>query len=71
MVNPYLTGTCTLQDMPSFAWRTHPTINWKIHRIWSTDWFKHREAEIERLLKTLSASSEGAKTEMAQIESKF
>ncbi|MDM8561990.1 hypothetical protein QUF54_01390 [Candidatus Marithioploca araucensis] len=26
MVNPYLTGTCTLQDMPSFAWRTHPTL---------------------------------------------
>jgi very-short-patch-repair endonuclease len=23
---------------------------WKIHRIWSTDWFKNRNAEIERLL---------------------
>jgi len=27
---------------------------WKIHRIWSTDWFKNREAEIGRLLETLS-----------------
>ncbi len=44
---------------------------WKIHRIWSTDWFKHREAEVERLLKTLSASSESAKTEMAKIESEL
>ncbi|OQY54862.1 MAG: hypothetical protein B6247_09990, partial [Candidatus Parabeggiatoa sp. nov. 2] len=26
---------------------------WTVYRIWSTDWFKHREAEIERLLKTL------------------
>ena len=24
---------------------------WKIHRIWSTDWFKNRSAEIDRLLK--------------------
>jgi very-short-patch-repair endonuclease/DNA polymerase III delta prime subunit len=24
---------------------------WKIHRIWSTDWFKNRDAEVERLLK--------------------
>jgi len=23
---------------------------WKIHRIWSTDWFKNRNGEIERLL---------------------
>jgi very-short-patch-repair endonuclease len=27
---------------------------WKIHRIWSTDWFKNREVEIERLLRALS-----------------
>jgi very-short-patch-repair endonuclease len=24
---------------------------WKIHRIWSTDWFKNRDAEVERLLR--------------------
>ena len=24
---------------------------WKIHRIWSTDWFKNRNSEIDRLLK--------------------
>ena len=26
-------------------------LGWKIHRIWSTDWFKSRTAETERLLK--------------------
>lgn len=26
---------------------------WHIHRIWSTDWFKNRENEIERLIRTL------------------
>jgi very-short-patch-repair endonuclease len=28
-------------------------LGWKIHRIWSTDWFKNREAEIRRLLKRI------------------
>jgi very-short-patch-repair endonuclease len=28
---------------------------WKIHRIWSTDWFKNRDAEVERLLQRLAA----------------
>ncbi|MBE9563535.1 MAG: hypothetical protein IMF12_11810, partial [Proteobacteria bacterium] len=27
---------------------------WKIHRIWSIDWFKNRETEINRLLQALS-----------------
>ncbi len=27
---------------------------WKIHRIWSVDWFKNREKEIQRLLNTIS-----------------
>ena len=28
---------------------------WKIHRIWSTDWFKNRDAEVDRLLKRVRA----------------
>jgi very-short-patch-repair endonuclease len=28
---------------------------WKIHRIWSTDWFKNRNAEIDRLLHRVRA----------------
>lgn len=29
---------------------------WKIHRIWSTDWFNNREAEIKRLLQKVEQS---------------
>jgi len=29
---------------------------WKIHRIWSVDWFKNREAEIERLLQVVQGT---------------
>lgn len=29
-------------------------LGWKIHRIWSTDWFKSREGEIKRLLKRIN-----------------
>ncbi len=28
-------------------------LGWKIHRIWSTDWFKSRESEIKRLLRRI------------------
>ncbi|HEU4882802.1 MAG TPA: DUF3320 domain-containing protein [Longimicrobium sp.] len=29
---------------------------WQIHRLWSTDWFKDREGQIERLMKLIEAS---------------
>jgi very-short-patch-repair endonuclease len=29
---------------------------WQIHRVWSTDWFKDREGQIERLMKLIEAS---------------
>ena len=29
---------------------------WPIHRVWSTDWFKDREGQIERLMKLIDAS---------------
>jgi very-short-patch-repair endonuclease len=28
-------------------------LGWKIHRIWSTDWFKSRDGEIKRLLRSI------------------
>lgn len=28
-------------------------LGWKIHRIWSTDWFRNRESEIKRLLRRI------------------
>jgi very-short-patch-repair endonuclease len=30
-------------------------LGWKIHRVWSTDWFKSRDSEIKRLLRTIEA----------------
>jgi very-short-patch-repair endonuclease len=30
-------------------------LGWKIHRVWSTDWFKSRNKEIKRLLLTIEA----------------
>jgi very-short-patch-repair endonuclease len=30
-------------------------LGWKIHRVWSTDWFKRRDSEIKRLLLTIEA----------------
>lgn len=30
-------------------------LGWKIHRIWSTDWFKSRQSEISRLLSTVES----------------
>jgi very-short-patch-repair endonuclease len=29
---------------------------WRIHRLWSTDWFKDREGQIERLMRLIEAS---------------
>ena len=29
---------------------------WQIHRLWSTDWFKDREGQIERLMRLIEAS---------------
>src|SRR5258708_7737210 len=29
-------------------------LGWKIHRVWSTDWFKSRDGEIRRLLRRIT-----------------
>jgi very-short-patch-repair endonuclease len=39
---------------------------WEIHRVWSTDWFKDRNGQIERLLKLIEQSRERAKRENEQ-----
>src|SRR4029450_6776551 len=28
-------------------------LGWKIHRIWSTDWFKSRDSEVRRMLRRI------------------
>lgn len=46
----YHSGRST-RDRDRLRQMTLENQGWKIHRIWSTDWFKNRNAEIERLLK--------------------
>ncbi|HEX2211834.1 MAG TPA: DUF3320 domain-containing protein, partial [Longimicrobium sp.] len=41
---------------------------WQIHRVWSTDWFKDREGQIERLLKLIDASRVHARESAAARE---
>ncbi|MEO6330289.1 MAG: DUF3320 domain-containing protein [Ginsengibacter sp.] len=33
-------------------------IDWKIHRIWSTDWFRHPEEELKRIVQAIESSKE-------------
>src|SRR5205085_224612 len=38
---------------------------WTIHRLWSTDWFKDREGQIERLLRLIEQTRQLAQVEQA------
>ncbi len=40
---------------------------WHIHRIWSTDWFKNREKEIDKLIKTLKKAESSEKVKVLPI----
>lgn len=42
---------------------------WHIHRIWSTDWFKNREKEIERLIRILKQIEAKDKISVVKVES--
>jgi len=41
---------------------------WKIHRVWSTDWFKNRDKEIERLISNIEKLLEEDKQIISDIE---
>jgi very-short-patch-repair endonuclease len=36
-------------------------LGWRLHRVWSTDWFKNREAQIERLIALIENSRREAR----------
>jgi very-short-patch-repair endonuclease len=44
-------------------------LGWLIHRVWSTDWFKDREGQINRLLERIARSRETAKQSVQVPES--
>lgn len=39
---------------------------WEIHRVWSTDWFKDRSGQIERLISLIEQSRQNARRETEQ-----
>jgi len=41
---------------------------WQIHRVWSTDWFKDREGQVERLLRLIEGSRLRAREDAAARE---
>ena len=43
-------------------------LGWKIHRIWSTDWFERRQQTLEHLLKVVNEISERRKSPTAMAE---
>src|SRR5690606_36342884 len=38
-------------------------LGWKIHRIWSTDWFRHPERELARIIEGIEQARSGARAE--------
>jgi len=43
----------SVQDRDRLRQEILESKGWTIHRIWSTDWFKNRDSEIQRLLKVV------------------
>lgn len=43
-------------------------LGWQLHRIWSTDWWYHRESEIERLLTAVENARQAANNPSAELE---
>ena len=42
---------CGLRDRDRLRQEILENLGWKIHRVWSTDWFKNRDGEIKRMLR--------------------
>lgn len=47
-------GTRTARDRDILRQRVLESMHWRIHRIWSTEWFHDRERAIEKVLASLS-----------------
>lgn len=43
-------------------------LNWRIHRIWSTDWYRHPEREIRRLIAAIEEAKLNAHTRKQEIQ---
>ncbi len=53
----------TARDRDRLRQQVLESRGWEIHRIWSTDWFKDRNGQIERLLNLIEKSRQNARRE--------
>jgi very-short-patch-repair endonuclease/DNA polymerase III delta prime subunit len=58
----------TARDRDRLRQQVLESRGWVIHRVWSTDWFKDRSGQIERLLGLIEKTREMLKTERAAEE---
>lgn len=56
----------TVRDRDRLRQQVLEDRGWIIHRVWSTDWFKDRQGQIERLLALVTSSKQALKTEPEQ-----
>jgi very-short-patch-repair endonuclease len=54
-------SSATARDRDRLRQQVLEARGWTIHRVWSTDWFKDRQGQIERLLSLIQASQEHAR----------
>jgi very-short-patch-repair endonuclease len=58
----------TVRDRDRLRQRVLEDRGWIIHRVWSTDWFKDRQGQIDRLLKVIEASRLRVREEITQVQ---
>jgi very-short-patch-repair endonuclease len=56
-------SSATARDRDRLRQQVLESRGWEIHRVWSTDWFKDRAGQIERLLGLIEKSRETARRE--------
>ena len=61
----------SIRDRDLLRQRILESKGWRIYRIWSTDWFKNREKEIQNLLKYLGALVEADRIKLSQKEQHY
>lgn len=61
-------SAATARDRDRLRQQVLEGLGWRIHRVWSTDWYHDRDAQIERLLHLVERSRQQACAEAAQRE---
>ncbi|HZF07484.1 MAG TPA: DUF4011 domain-containing protein [Thermoanaerobaculia bacterium] len=65
---PHYRHAETVRDRDRLRRQVLEARGWTLHRVWSTDWFKDRPGQIERLLGLISATRQRAREEAAAEE---